>query len=65
MNDNYRLNKKLKEKGISRYKLAKATGIYPPDIYNCFSNKKPFYPKWKESIADYLGCEVKDLFDEV
>lgn len=63
---NYKnLIKVLEEKNISRYQLAKGAKIAPPDIYKCFSGKQPFYPKWRKNIAEYLGVNETDLFDEV
>lgn len=59
------LMKVLEEKNISRYQLAKGAKIAPPDIYKCFSGKQSFYPKWRKNIAEYLGVNETDLFDEV
>lgn len=61
--DNFKtLLSKMEQMQISRYKLAKITGISSPDIYQALSGKKPMYPNWKKRIADALACSVDELF---
>ena len=64
MSNYKKLMKVLEDKNISRYQLAKGTKIAPSDIYNCFNGQQPFYPKWRKSIAKYLGVNETVLFDE-
>lgn len=57
-----RLNKVITEKGISRYKLAKLSGINHPDLYSALNGKKPFYPGWRVKISEALGMSEDELF---
>ena len=57
------LDKILKEKGISRYELAKRTGINFQIIDNYYKNKVVRYDGFVlERICAAIECDVKDLF---
>ncbi|MBF0747317.1 helix-turn-helix transcriptional regulator [Gemella sp. 19428wG2_WT2a] len=43
------MNEKLKEKGISRYKLSKLTGISQPLLYK-IANNKVESPKFSDTV---------------
>ena len=58
------LEKLLKEKNISRYELAKRTGITFQIIDNYYKNKVVRYDNYVlERICLALECDVKDLFE--
>ena len=58
------LEKLLKEKNISRYELAKRTGITFQIIDNYYKNKVIRYDSYVlERICLALECDVKDLFE--
>jgi len=59
-----KLGEILKERGISRYRLAVDTKIAQSDIYCGISGKKPLYPAWRKRIADYLGVSEAEIFPE-
>jgi len=54
----------LKERNITKNKLAKEAKITPQDLYNAFNGNKPFYPAWRKKIAKYLKVDEKTLFEE-
>ena len=54
----------LRERGMSKLALAKAAGITPSDFYTAMNGKKPFYPKYRRAVAEYLGVDESDLFSE-
>lgn len=58
------LLKILKEKNISKLQLALNSKIAPNDLYLAINGKKPFYPKWKKRIAEFLEIDEKILFDD-
>lgn len=57
------LLKLLNEKGISKLQLALKCQITPSDLYSAIKGKKPFYPKWKHKITQYLGVSEDVIFD--
>lgn len=59
-----KLEKIMVEKNITRYRLAKQTGIAPTDIYGALSGNRKMYSGWKKRIAAALDVEVSDIFDE-
>ena len=58
-----KLNAALESKHITKYRLAKLTGIHEQDIYNLFSGKKKLFAGWKTRIAEALEMSEEDLFD--
>ena len=56
--------KALRERGMSKLALAKATGITPSDFYSALNGRKPFYPKYRRAVAEYFGVDELDLFSE-
>lgn len=58
------LDKVLKEKNISRYELAKRTGITFQIIDNYYKNKVVRYDSYVlERICIALNCDIKDLLE--
>ena len=57
------LLKTLNEKGISRLQLALKCQISPSDLYSAINGNKPFYPKWRKRISEYLEVDEQTLFD--
>ena len=56
------LNKTLEKSGISRYELAKRTGIQYQVIDNYYKNKIKRYDSFVlDRICDALNCEIKDI----
>lgn len=53
------------EKYGSINRLAIAIGVNSPDIYCAFNGTRPMYPKYKRLIAEALGEDEKELFEEV
>ena len=54
----------LKERNISKLQLALNAGITPSDLYCALNGKKPFYPKWRKKVADFLQVDEIELFPE-
>ena len=54
----------LEQKHISRYRLAKMTGIHNQDIYAIIKGKKPLYDGWKKKIAEALEISESELLEE-
>lgn len=52
----------LKERGISRYRLAKMSDINPSDLYSMLKGERKFFDGYKKRIADALDMSVNDLF---
>ena len=60
------LNKLLKNKEISRYELAKRTGIRYQIIDNYYKNKVVRYDSFiLARICDVLDCNVSDLLENI
>ena len=58
------LDKGLKEKKITRYKLAQKTGIQYQIIDNYFKNKVTRYDSYVlDRICSALGCEISDIIE--
>ncbi len=56
------LNKTLKEKKVSQYKLAKETGIAASTLSNLCNNKTSSVQfSVLDKICDVLDCEVSDI----
>lgn len=58
------INKLIEEQGISKLKLALECNIPPHHLYNAINGKTPFYPKYKQSIAEYFNLTQQELFKE-
>ena len=54
----------LKERGLSKFKLAIGANITPNDLYLALNGKKPLYPGWKKRIAEFLQMDESELFCE-
>lgn len=59
-----KLEKMMVEKNITRYRLAKVTGIAPSDIYSALNGNRKMYSGWKKRIADALDVKISDIFDD-
>lgn len=59
-----KLEKVMQEKGVTRNKLSRLTGIAPTDIYGALSGNRKMYSGWKKRIAAALDVEVSEIFDE-
>lgn len=53
----------LETKGISKLQLACKCGMATTDLYSAINGNKPFYPKWRKSISDFLGVDEELIFD--
>ncbi len=61
-----RLDKTLKNKNISRYELAKITGIRYQIIDNYYKNKVVRYDNYVLSrICTCLDCDISDLIETI
>lgn len=56
------LLKVLNERGISKLQLALKCQISPSDLYNAINGNRPFYPKWRKKISEYLEVDEQTLF---
>ena len=54
----------LKEKGLTKYRLAKMSKISTQDIYGILNGSKPLYPNWKKRISDALEVPEEELFED-
>ncbi len=52
----------LNERNISKLQLALKVGITPSDLYCALNGKKPFYPKYKRKISEFLQIDEAELF---
>ena len=58
------LDKLLDKLNITRYELAKRTGIQYQIINNYYKNKVKRYDSYVlERICDTLNCEIKDIIE--
>lgn len=56
------LDKALERSGLTRYELAKRTGIQYQIIDNYYKNKVKRYDSYVlERVCDALGCQISDL----
>lgn len=59
-----KLDKTLESKNISRYELAKKTGIQYQVIDNYYKNKVKRYDSYVlERICDALQCDISDVIE--
>ena len=57
-----RLLQILKERGISKYKLAMSVKINPSTLYDEINGKIKWYPNHKKKIAEFLLVDEQYLF---
>lgn len=58
------LDKALKECGLTRYELAKRTGIQYQIIDNYYKNKVKRYDSFiLEKICNSIGCQISDIIE--
>lgn len=58
------LDKALEKYGLSRYELAKRTGIQYQIIDNYYKNKVKRYDSYVlERICDAVGCQIADIIE--
>ena len=54
----------LKEKKMTRHRLAKLTDIAPGDLYCAIDGKKPLYPGYRRRIAEVLAMKESEVFPD-
>lgn len=58
------LDKALEKYGLTRYELAKQTGIQYQIIDNYYKNKVKRYDSYVlERICDALGCQISEIIE--
>ena len=58
------LDKALKKYGLTRYELAKRTGIQYQIIDKYYKNKVKRYDSYVlERICDAIGCQISDIIE--
>ena len=58
------LDKALEKHGITRYELAKRTGIQYQIIDNYYKNKVKRYDSYVlDRICEALGCQITDIIE--
>lgn len=58
------LDKALEKHGITRYELAKRTGIQYQIIDNYYKNKVKRYDSYvPDRICEALGCQISDIIE--
>ncbi|MBE6038006.1 MAG: helix-turn-helix transcriptional regulator [Anaerofustis stercorihominis] len=58
------LDKALEKSGISRYELAKRTGMQYQIIDNYYKNKVKRYDSYVlDRICEALGCDISDIIE--
>lgn len=57
------LNERLMESGMSAESLAKELLFKPERIYDFIENKRVMPLKIAISISDYIGCDVRALYE--
>ena len=59
-----KLERVLKERGISKNQIAMQARISPADFYQAVNGKKPFFPAWRARVAEVLDIPESELFTE-
>ena len=54
----------LKDRDMSRLQLARQSNIAPSDLYLAINGKKPFYPKWRQRVAECLQMNENEIFND-
>ena len=54
----------LKQKHITRYKLAKLAGIDYTNLYSALAGTRPMFPGWRKRISETLGIPESELFSD-
>lgn len=54
----------MKERQVSRNRLAIKSGISPSDLYSALAGNKPLYPGWRKKIAAALEAPEEELFED-
>ncbi|WP_068617898.1 transcriptional regulator [Paenibacillus tuaregi] len=57
------LNERLIESGKSAEWLANNMLVKPERVYDFIDNKRVMPLKFAISIADFIGCDVRDLYE--
>jgi transcriptional regulator with XRE-family HTH domain len=57
-----RVKELLKEKGVTTYQLAAHLGVTQPAVSSAMNGNPNM--KWLESVAEFLGVHITDLFDK-
>lgn len=58
------LDRTMEKKGMSRYELAKRTGIQYQIIDNYYKNKVKRYDSYVlERICDAIDCDISDIIE--
>jgi len=58
------LTNELRNRGMSKMKLAFEANINPPDLYCAINGKKPMYPNYRKRIAEALNMTEAELFED-
>ncbi len=56
-----RVKELLKEKGVTTYQLAAHLGVTQPAVSSAMNGNPNM--KWLESVAEFLGVTIGELFD--
>jgi len=59
-----KLEKTIREKNLSKSKLAIGIGRSPASISQAWNGHCKWFPAWRHDISDLLGVQESDLFDE-
>ena len=54
----------LEKHGLTVNKLALEAKINPSHLYAAINGKIPFYPAWRRRVAEVLGVDEAELFDD-
>ena len=60
-----KLKQVMKDQRISTRRLAIEAGIVPQSLYAALSGKVTFWPGWRRRVAEALGMDEAELFEEV
>lgn len=59
------LEQVMRERNISKRRLAIEAGIVPQSLYAALSGKVVFWPGWRQRVAEVLGVPEAELFPEI
>ena len=60
-----KLKQVMQDRRISTRRLAIEAGIVPQSLYAALGGKVPFWPGWRQRVAEALGMDEAELFEEV